>query len=329
MKGNRVLVTGANGFLGKHLCKRLLAENVNVVAHGRNKKSVEPFFIKDRVEVLACDLEQVEATKLIKDAGPFNAIIHCAGLSSNWGKKAAFQSANIEATKNILMACDHEQTPHFIYVSSSSVYFDFCDQLLVKENQTLPIPANNYAWSKSATEDVVRSTKKLPTTIIRPRGIYGNGDKALLPRLIRAASRGPIPLFRGGNTVIDLTHVEDVVSALIAILNAPEKTNGKTYNVSGGEGIAVRHIIEQTAKRSGIEVRWRPTPWPLAHVALSGIELFHKTFRPNVEPIATLYSAGLLAFNQTLCNLAIQDDIGWKTKISFAEGLEKTFQKAS
>jgi nucleoside-diphosphate-sugar epimerase len=320
----RVLVTGAAGFLGQHVCRRLALEEFEVIAHGRTKRALEPF-ASDGFNTVYCDLESPTATSVLAEVGRLDAVVHCAGLSSNWGQRAAFLSANVDATRNLLAQIQRNGAPHFIYVSSSSVCFELRDKLLVTEDQPLPKAINNYAWSKRAAEDVVSEVRELPATIMRPRGIYGRGDSALLPRLLKAARRGPLPLFRGGNTVIDLTHVEDVAVAVIAVLRAPSRTQGKTYNVSGGEPIAVRGIIEQASVRAGIKVRWRPVPWTFARIAIDGLERYHKAFRPAAEPFVTVYSAGLLAFSQTLDISSIRRDTGWRPSISFMEGLNRTF----
>ena len=65
--------------------------------------------------------------------------------------------------------------------------------------------------------------------------------------------------------------------------------------------------------------------WPVALTAVRAIEGFHRLFRPQVEPVVTAYSAGLLAFSQTLDLSAIRNDIGWTPKVEFAEGLRRTF----
>lgn len=320
---SRILVTGAGGFLGARLARHLAADGHEVVALGRSAASLASLGDVP-VSAMVCDLADDVALSSLALTG-LDSVVHCAGLSSNWGPRRDFERNNIIATANLLHRAKQWGAPHFIHVSSSSVYFRFRDQLAVSEAAVLPAPVNHYAWSKAEAEKLVRGAHDLPTTILRPRGIYGHGDRALLPRLLRAAARGPLPSFNGGGAVIDLTHVDDVVAAIACVIRHGNKTAGATYNVSGGEAVAIRDIIGRSAELAGVAVRWRDMPWPVAIVAIRALERFHRAFMPRVEPVVTAYSAGLLAFSQTLDLSAIRHAIGWTPRISFDDGLARTF----
>ena len=319
----RTLVTGAGGFLGCRVARHLAARGHQVVALGRSA-SLRDALRDAPIAVRICDLGDAAALSAL-EMSDLDAIVHCAGLSSNWGPRRDFERNNVTATANLLAQARRWGRPHFVHVSSSSVYFAFRDGLNVGESSALPAPVNHYAWSKVAAEHLIRVAADIPWTIIRPRGIYGAGDNALLPRLLRAAKRGPLPSFNGGRAVIDLTHVDDVAAAINCILDARDKTAGAIYNVSGGEAVSIRDIITRSAALSGVDVRWRELPWPFALAAIRTIEGFHKLFRPEVEPVVTAYSAGLLAFSQTLDLSAIRNDLGWTPTVDFAEGLRRTF----
>src|ERR1700761_6499207 len=294
----RFVVTGVGGFLGARVAEQLAANGHQVIALASSIRPRESPGAR-AMAVMLCDLADASAVGSLK-LSKIDGIIHCAGLSSNWGPRSAFQRDNVTATANLLAQAKNWGTPHFVYVSSSSVYFRFRDQLDVDERSALPAPVNHYVESKIAAEGLVRATNAFPWTIVRPRGIYGKGDRALLPRLIKAARRAPLPSFNRGRAVIDLTHVDDVAAAIISILDRRDRATGATYNVSGGEAVSIRDIILRSAGLAGVDVRWRELPWPLALAAVRVIERFHETFRPEVEPILTAYSAGLLAFSQTL-----------------------------
>ena len=155
--------------------------------------------------------------------------------------------------------------------------------------------------------------------------LYGAGDRALLPRLIKAAKRRPLPVFRDGRACIDLTHVDDVVDAVVAALAAPREAEGQIYNVSGGEVLPVRRIADEACARAGIAVRWRRMPlWP-AMLAAGAMEAVALALPGRPEPPVTRYGLGLFAYAQSLDLAKARRLLGWAPKIPFEQGLDRTF----
>lgn len=312
-------ITGATGFLGGALGRRLMAEGQPVVALGR-----------DRAKLAA--LEALGATIIPQDlaAGAptcdreIGAVVHCAALSSAWGPKAAFEAANVGGTRAALEFARKAGARRFVHISTPSVYFRFRDQPDMREDAELPKPVNAYAATKRAAEDLVRASG-LDAIILRPRGLYGHGDVALLPRLLRAARTGPLPLIRGGVAETDLTHVEDVVDAVCAALAAPPSLSQRVFNISGGESLRVRNIAEAAGAKAGVPVRWRTIPSAAMFVAARLMEAGALLQSGQPEPRVTAYGAGLFAFTQTLNLSAARAHLNWTPKICFEEGLARTF----
>src|SRR5262249_50058589 len=101
------------------------------------------------------------------------------------------------------------------------------------------------------------------------------------------------------------------------------------FNVSGGEALNVREVVERVAEKARFRVRWRKAPvnLVLAYAALS--ETTCKILPKRPEPRLTLYSAGLFAFTQTLNIEAAKAHLSWTPRVSFAEGLRRTFEETS
>ncbi len=312
----RVVVSGATGFLGGHLCAYLVSQGYDVLGLGRDAtKGAALGSAFERVDLGDSDRLQTWPAADI--------FVHAAALSSAWGPRAAFERANVTGTRHALAMARDLGVRRFVFISSPSVYFRFRDQLNVPETMPLPPPVNAYAATKVAAEDLVRASG-LDAVILRPRGLYGPGDTALLPRLIRAAAR-PVPLPRGGEAVTDLTYVEDVVRAVVGAITAPAACNGRTYNVSGGEALTMRDIVTGAASAAGLQARLRPCP---AFVVLSAARLAEATARllpGRPEPLITAYGAGVLAYSQTLDISRAREDLGFVPQVSFAEGLRRTF----
>lgn len=318
----KVVVTGATGFLGGHLCAKLRRSGYEVMGIGRNKARGEAL-TKSGVRFHACDLSRPFSLPDIDEA---DAVIHAAALSSAWGKKRDFVRANVTATERVLDWASALQVKRFIHISSPSVAFRFEDQLDLPEASPLPTPVNAYAATKARAEALVRERSGLNPLILRPRGIYGAGDVALLPRLIRAARKGTLPLLREGAAVTDLTHVDDVCRAIRCALSAPAQCAGRIYNISGGEPLKVTNIIEKAAQAAGVEARFKPVSVNMALMAARTLETLARITPGRPEPPITAYGVGVLAYSQTLDLSAARKGLGYEPQVSFEEGMRLTFE---
>ncbi|WFP61922.1 NAD(P)-dependent oxidoreductase [Mesorhizobium sp. WSM4904] len=319
-----VLVTGASGFLGSHVLRRLAASGTLALGLGRDAArcaALEAAGHRIIRHDLARPLDGVFDPRLSK----VERIIHCAALSAPFGRLQDFAAANVTATRSLLDFAVRQGVSRFVHISSPSVCFAFRDQLDLVEDAALPEPVNHYALTKREAERIVLAAPAVHPVVLRPRGIYGAGDRALLPRLIKAAKRRPLPLFRGGRAAIDLTHVDDVVDAVMAALTAPRETESKIFNISGGEVLPVRRIADEACARAGIGARWRPMPLMPAMLAAGLMEAVALRLPGRPEPPVTRYGLGLFAYAQSLDLSKAKRVLGWAPKISFEQGLDRTF----
>ncbi|QQA42092.1 NAD-dependent epimerase/dehydratase family protein [Pelagovum pacificum] len=319
----RVLVTGATGFLGGAVLARLRHEGVASIGLGRDAGRLEMLRAAGH-EVLRHDIADGPP-----EVAGVTEVVHCAALSAPFGPAAAFERANVEGTRNMAEFAARAGVRRFVHISSPSIYFDWCDQEEVREDTPLPPPVNDYARTKAEAERIVLHRSEIHPIILRPRGIYGAGDTALLPRLLRVARRRRLPLFRNGAARIDLTHVDDVVEAIVTALAADRDCDGPTFNISGGEPLPVRRIAEQACARAGLTTRWRRMPLGLAMRAAGMAEAVARRLPGQPEPPVTRYGLSLFAYRQSLDLSRARDRLGWQPKVSFAEGLDRTFKGAA
>lgn len=315
-----IWVTGATGFLGGRVVEDLLESGHAVIASGRQAHALERQQQKG-ARTLAFDL----ADRSTPDLPAVDAVVHCAALSSPWGRYADFHRANVLGTQTALELARQAGARRFVHISTPSVYFRFRDQLNVRETQPLPSPVNAYAATKARAEEEVLAQGNLDPVILRPRGLYGLGDTALLPRLMAAARERPLPLMNKGETVTDLTHVDDVVSAIRAALDLAPNPAQRLFNISGGEALKLKTVTEEAGRRAGVQVRWRRVPSSAALAYAYGLETIARIRPGYQEPRITAYGVGLFAFSQTLDISAARDVLGWTPQISIAEGLDRTF----
>jgi len=239
----KAIVTGGTGFVGQHLVRKLSADGWEVLALGR-QLDIGQQLVSGTVKFKAVDITDYAPLKHNFETA--DVVFHVAALSSVWGKYADFHRANVEGTQNTLRCCEAYGVKRFIYVSSSSVYFDFKDKFNISETDKLPDKfVNAYAKSKYLGEQMAMSylQKGIESVVIRPRGIVGEGDQSIMPRIIRLAEKGTFPLIKSGNSLVDITYVGNVVDALIKCATR-ENIAGAYFNISNNQPMQVKQLLD-------------------------------------------------------------------------------------
>lgn len=324
----RVLVTGGTGFLGRHLVWHAARLGHEVVFSGRNAAAATEVqrHAPAPVRWIALDHGDSNAGAILNHAAHgCDALIHCAALSSPWGRDADFVRANLVSTDEVLAACHTAQVPRLVHISTPSLYFDFRDRLDIPETAPLPPPVNAYVRTKIEAEARVRAAALPAVAILRPRALFGPWDQTLMPRLLRVMARGPMPLMRGGAIQLDLTYIDNAVDAVWRAATQPLPRALNLYNVSNGEPQSLRDVLDMVAREFAIPLRTRRVPWALVSLLARALEL-RARLGDHAEPPLTRYSAGVLAFSQTLSIRAAQEELGYAPRVSIAEGLRRHAQ---
>ncbi|WP_233836557.1 NAD-dependent epimerase/dehydratase family protein [Paraburkholderia sp. ZP32-5] len=323
----RILVTGGTGFLGRHVVWRLNAAGHDVVFTGRNQQHAATVIAGAKRadhETRFVELEHGGAQSretMLEAAAGAEAAVHCAALSSPWGRPEAFHKANIASTQEVVDACRARGVSRLVHISTPSLYFDFRDRIGIREDEPLPSPVNDYARTKGIAEQQVMQSSLDSVVALRPRAIIGPYDATLLPRLLRVARVSRLPLMRGGNALIDLTYVDNVIDAIEAALSADLRR--AVINISNGEPMPVRTLFAMLADAFNIELRVRRVPYCVADAAATLLE-WAASFRQDWEPPVTRYSVGLLAWSQTLDLTRARDLLGYIPQVTLADGIRRT-----
>ncbi len=319
----KILITGATGFLGAHLATALLAHGHQLTLLGRDFATVQPQ-IAAGATPLAVDLR--ERSAIIRACAGQDLVYHVGALSTAWGKWREFYATNVEGTRAVVDGTMQHDVGRLIYVSSPSVIFDGRDHTNITEAQPYPKRFTSpYAATKKIGEDLVNAAHRqgLATVIIRPKALFGPGDRALLPRLIDRARQKRLPQIGAGNNRVDLTYVDNVVHALRLAAEAPQAV-GQTYFITNNEHPLLWPTIRDVLHQLRLSTALRMVPVPVA-LALAGL-LELNARRSGREPLLTRYTVGILARTQTYDISAAQRDLGYQPLVSIADGLAHTLQ---
>ena len=320
----RIFVTGGTGFLGRHLVWRLADHGHEVCFSGRDvtKAGVVMQNAARAVAFVPLSHGTPEAlAAMTRSSAGFDAVVHCAALSSPWGRREDFHDANVRSTTEVLTAMQANDVPRLVHISTPSLYFQFRDRLGVREDEPLPPPVNHYAKTKREAERLVRGAP-VSSVILRPRGIFGAWDETLLPRLLRLLRKKHFPLFNRGDALIELTYVDNVVDAIELAL-AMRDPDGVTFNISNGQPQRAGDLFAHLAQAFGLP--WRPLHVPLAagFAMARACEIAGHLAR-GWEPPLTRYTVGTVAFSQTLDLQRAGDHLGYAAKVDITEGIRRT-----
>lgn len=234
----RVLVTGSAGFIGMHLCERLLARGDTVVGLDDLNAYYDVSLKEARLARLQghaafsfvkLDVADRPAMQRLFAQGAFDRVVHLAaqaGVRYSLDNPHAYVDTNLVGFVNVLEGCRHAGVAHLVYASSSSVYGGNT-RMPFSESDSVDHPVSLYAATKKANELMAHTYSHLyglPTTGLRFFTVYGpwgRPDMALF-LFTRAMLEGrPIDVFGHGNMQRDFTYVDDIVEGVLRVLDRP------------------------------------------------------------------------------------------------------------
>lgn len=242
----RLLVTGANGFLGSAIVRKAINKGLLVKATDRFEKS-----IFDSVVYISADILQPSSlSAAIQNA---DVIIHAAGLAHIFNypstKEARFEEINVNGTRNVAYMAAGLGIKHFVLISSVSVYGNVSHGM----NETaICHPEGAYAESKLQAERClidICEKKDMNLTILRLATLYGEEDPGNVARLIRAIDRGHFMWVGCGENLKSLLHRDDAARACVAAIET-SMSGINIFNVSAAP-IRMRDIVETIALALG------------------------------------------------------------------------------
>jgi nucleoside-diphosphate-sugar epimerase len=319
----RILVTGATGFVGGATCRWLRAAGHDVVGTGRTL-SLGRTLERDGIPFLPADLSDPGAAEQVL-VGRSDAVVHCAALSSPWGPESDFVSANVTATERLLAACKTRGVSRLVFLSTPSIYMGQGDREGVREDDPLPPPINDYAATKLRAERLVSAANgdRLATISLRPRAIFGPGDTTIFPRLIRALSSGPLPVFGGGQNLVDLTYIDNVQSAIELALVAPTSALGRAYNITNGEPVYLWQLIRRLCGELGLAPPRGRVPRAAGMLLGELLERAQRLLRPQQEPRLTRYTVEVLSATMTLDISLARRELGYTPLVNMDQGVTR------
>ncbi|WP_280770900.1 NAD-dependent epimerase [Salipaludibacillus daqingensis] len=284
----KILVTGAAGFVGMHLSKRLLQDGYTVIGFDNINDYYNIQLKRDRLEVLLPfdsfsfyeeDLADRQALNQCFDNEKIDVVINLAaqaGVRYSLENPQAYINSNILGFTNILEACRHHHIKHLIYASSSSVYGANV-KMPFSTSDEVNHPVSLYAATKKSNELMAHTYShlfNLSTTGLRfftVYGTHGRPDMAYYSFTKNIIEGKPIKVFNKGEMMRDFTYIDDIVEGIVGLIGHPPKANPfwdrenpdpsssyapyKIYNIGNNQPVKLMDFIQTLERHIGMEAK--------------------------------------------------------------------------
>lgn len=281
-----VLITGAAGFIGFHLSKKICESGYQVVGIDNLNDYYDVNLKKSRLEILEkypnfkfhkIDIRDYEALKSLFSREGFQYVINLAaqaGVRYSLVNPHAYLHSNLEGFLNILEACRHYQVKHLIYASSSSVY-GANKKMPFSIHDNVDHPISLYAASKKSNELMAHTYSALyhlPTTGLRfftVYGPYGRPDMALFLFTKAILERKPIEVYNNGLMKRDFTYIDDIIESIVRLIPKIPQANPswsayspdpatsfapyRVFNIGNNQPVELLRFIEVIEEKLGIK----------------------------------------------------------------------------
>ena len=320
ISGKTALITGATGFIGGHLARRLqTAEGVQVRALVRSPQKAAPLEALG-VEIVPGDITDPEAVREAMRGAQI--VYHAAAWADEQGDRDAVWAVNVGGTQHTLDAALAEGVERFIHLSSCAVYGSL-QQLDIDETTPPRMTGRVYHDSKVAAEELVFAAHRehgLPAVVPRPSQVYGPGSPQFTIRVIQAVKAGKIILVDGGKHHFKPVYIDNLIDALILCAQV-DAAVGEALNITDGEPVPWRDFFAAYGRMAGVD-SFPSAPYPAAYAYAIFKEIMSKVTGKrssiNREVVKTFHS------HNSFSNAKARRILGWEPAVNFEEGMRRT-----
>jgi nucleoside-diphosphate-sugar epimerase len=319
--GELCAVTGASGFTGSYLARRLLADGNQVRVMVRKPEDAERFSAEG-MEVVEGDIRDVDAHQELVEGA--DVVYHIAAMFREAKfPESEYLAVNRDATLQLAQAAQNAGVRRFVHCSTIGVHGDI-EQPPGDEDSPFR-PGDPYQRTKLAGEEAVREfgrSNPLEVVVVRPASIYGPGDLRLL-KLFKMIHKGRWFVLGSGDALFHLVYVEDLVDGFIRAAHT-EGVDGEVFIVAGGEAVSQNELAARIARIMGVRDRFPHFPaWPF-QILGSVVETICVPLR--IDPPIYRRRVDFFTKSRSFKIDKAERMLVYQPKVSVDEGLSRTFE---
>ena len=317
------LVTGATGFVGDNLVRKLVARGDKVRCLVRKSSNVVS--LKQLgVELAQGDVKNYDS--VLEAMNGIDHVYHCAAaVGIGTFPRKEYYAINVDGTRNVVKACKQAGVEALVYVSTQSVTFDFTERINAGEdNPSYPSRYKDpYSESKALGEkEVIEAGRsgRLRTIAIRPTFIWGPGDRLMLPVIAKMAKQNQLFLINGGRSEISPSHVDNVCDAIM-LAAQKESVSGEAFLVTDNSNITVGEFTRRMVEAAGLPAPTKSIPYGLAFALAAVVEKLHELPFIKKPPSMSRYGVAIMGLNLTFNCEKAKQILGYRPTVSIDEGM--------
>lgn len=317
LHGQRILVTGATGFIGGAVARRLLAEGHTVRAMARRPEKAADLAALG-AEVMMADLGDEDLLERAVQGCP--VVIHCAAQVAPVDTRAGFEGPNVAGTENVLVACGKGAVQRFVYLSSIAV-FGLPAAGTITDDSARGLAGEAYSDSKFGAEEAVWSfcrARGLPFTILRPSCVYGPRSPGWSVKPLKEIRARKFVIVAGGRGTFNYVYIDNLVDAIL-LASADDRALGEAFIVNDG-ATTWREFFSVYEKMAG-QRGMRSVPLSLAKTGLAAWNLIYR-FK-HKSPIA-LRAINFVSGSAVFSQAHIEQTLGHRARVNREEGMRRT-----
>ncbi|HEX3776415.1 MAG TPA: NAD-dependent epimerase/dehydratase family protein [Polyangiaceae bacterium] len=316
------LVTGATGFIGRHLTERLLREGreVRVLCRPGSEHKLSAA-IAERAQIVRGDLR--DEVSLRAAVTGVSRLFHCAGQVSDWGTLADFEATNVRGTEALYQAARGAGVERVIHFSSIAVFGTPSPPYFDDASPVGGEGRDRYSITKASGEAVAMKAFEagLPLTILRPAVVFGQHGKWLEEPLAMIEA-GRMFLLGGGRGTCHPCYIENLIDATLIAAEHP-RALGEAFIVGDGESISFREYFDAVASIAGRNSIRRSIPLGAARVLASVLETGARLGRATERPLLTHAAIDMVTTSSEMSTRKVREVLGFRPRYAFRDAIEE------